>query len=380
MRNFLFTTCTAVLLSACVTTNEDKGITTRWKKEVAFNIENFAYTQTEIEAGANRGEASYQFLLGRLYEQGQGVEQDYIKAEYWYLKAAKKGYIYAQDSLGWIYEYQYDLFEKLNKSAYWYRLAAEQGYASAQNSLGFFYAHGTAVKLNYKTAYSWFLKASKQGFAPAQRNIGNLYKEGLGVKRDFNAAAGWYLKAAKNGDGMAANYLGEFYRDGLGVEQNQQIAIEWFKKASERNSYSGKQNLISLNALSFEQNHALAVNGNSQAQYELCHMYFNGEEVEVNYKRAVKWCTKSAIQGQVLAQESLARMFYGGTVIEQNYQSAYIWAMIARAQNAELEPLLAAFRAELTKQEQIEAKRKYSSCLPPSSIYLDCPQPQILDH
>ena len=40
---------------------------------------------------ANNGDAKAQSDLGWMYETGNGVSQDYIKAVEWYLKAARQG-------------------------------------------------------------------------------------------------------------------------------------------------------------------------------------------------------------------------------------------------------------------------------------------------
>jgi len=380
MKKLLFSLCIVVWLSACTTINKDKGVTARWHKEVVFNNdEKPTLSFKEASIGARKGNASYQAQLGQMYEYGSEVEQDYDKAEYWYLKAAKQGNTFAQDGLGWIYQYPNSKFHKLIESTYWYRQAAEQGYAPSQDSLGFAYMHGIGIKKDYKKAISWYTKASEQNYAPAQRNLGRLYEKGHGVKKDYVIAVNLYRKAADNGDGRAANYLGIMYRDGIGIQQDRQLALEWFKKSSDKNDYEGTQNFNSLIQLSYAQYSALAMSGNAHAQRELCHMYFNGHEVEVDYERAVMWCTKSAILGYAEAQEDLSRMFLGGSIIKQNYQSAYIWAMAASAQNRELESLATSIRKELTDQELQEAKERYSFCLPPYSKYQSCPKPELLD-
>ncbi len=341
MKKLLFSLCICVWLPACTVTNEDMGKTTRWQKEVMFNGDNPTLSFKEAKFRAQRGDVNSQYQLAQMYEHGKEVGIDYRKAEYWYLKAA------------------------------------EQGYAPAQNSLGFAYRFGTGIKQDYATSIFWYLKASEQNYAPAQRNLGITYEKGYGVQKDYLTAAEWYRKAAENGDGRAANYLGVLYRDGLGVKQDQQLASKWFKKAADKNDYEGKQNFISLNRLSFAQYLVLAKEENAQAQQQVCHMYVDGNEVEVDYGKAVKWCTKSAILGYVNAQEDLARMFLGGSIIEQDYQSAYIWAMVASAQDSKLKSLATSISEELTDQELLEAKHKFKSCLPPHSRYQDCPKPKI---
>ena len=45
---------------------------------------------------AKRGDAKAQFELGIMYQNGEGMPQDYNKATYWYQKAAEKGNAGAQ--------------------------------------------------------------------------------------------------------------------------------------------------------------------------------------------------------------------------------------------------------------------------------------------
>ncbi len=52
---------------------------------------------------AEQGNARAQFVLGTMYNNGQGVTQDYAEAVKWYRKAAEKGYARAQFSLGTMY-------------------------------------------------------------------------------------------------------------------------------------------------------------------------------------------------------------------------------------------------------------------------------------
>jgi TPR repeat protein len=48
-----------------------------------------------------------QFNLGLLYENGQGVPQDYLQARQWYAKAAALGCADAQSRLGRLYKFRH---------------------------------------------------------------------------------------------------------------------------------------------------------------------------------------------------------------------------------------------------------------------------------
>ncbi|MEZ8101133.1 tetratricopeptide repeat protein [Vibrio bivalvicida] len=123
----------------------------------------------------------------------------------------------------------------------------------------------------------------------------------------------------------------------------------------------------------------MARDGDPNAQLQLCHMYFNGEQVESDYHKAVEWCTQSAMNGQVDAQENLAKMFLGGLIIKQDYQSSYIWSTIAAQKNQGADTILTTLKRELTESEINEAKQKYALCLDLKPNYSNCPIPILLD-
>jgi TPR repeat protein len=79
-----------------------------------------------------------------MYDNGQGVTQDYKESVKWYTKAA------------------------------------EQGNDSAQCNLGVMYNNGEGVPQDYKEAVKWYTKAAEQGYAQAQYNLGLMYYNGQG--------------------------------------------------------------------------------------------------------------------------------------------------------------------------------------------------------
>ena len=81
-------------------------------------------TTQEILNAANQGHANAQYSLGLMYEDGEGVPQDYSNAMEWYLKAGN------------------------------------QGDAKAQHKLGGMYGNGKGVSQDYSKAMEWYLKAA----------------------------------------------------------------------------------------------------------------------------------------------------------------------------------------------------------------------------
>ena len=76
---------------------------------------------------AEQGHAGAQYNLGVMYDEGEGVPQDYAEA------------------------------------AKWYRRAAEQGHAAAQNNLGVMYRSSHGVPQDHREAYIWFFLAAANG-------------------------------------------------------------------------------------------------------------------------------------------------------------------------------------------------------------------------
>ena len=128
---------------------------------------------------AEQGDASAQFNLGLMYDNGQGVKQDDVDA------------------------------------VKWYRKAAEQGYAKAQFNLGVMYHNGLGVKQDDVEAVKWYRKAAEQGYADAQANLGSSYSAGRGVRQDKGQAKEWFGKACDNGYQKGCEVYGKLNRGEL---------------------------------------------------------------------------------------------------------------------------------------------------------------------
>lgn len=123
------------------------------------------------------GNAQAEYLMGRMYAQGQGVPEDDYRAYAWYRKAADAG------------------------------VAAARGFARAELDLGNMYALGQGVKRDEAQALSWARKAAGHGDMHAQDQMGDRYADGNGVPKDKGKAVAWYRKAAAQGDRYAADAL-----------------------------------------------------------------------------------------------------------------------------------------------------------------------------
>lgn len=84
---------------------------------------------------ALRGDAEAQFLVGVLYENGSGVEQNDTKAAEWFEKSAKQGHMDAQYNIGLMYASGRGVKEDMSVAAQWLQLASDQGDQEAEKVL-----------------------------------------------------------------------------------------------------------------------------------------------------------------------------------------------------------------------------------------------------
>lgn len=112
---------------------------------------------------AQQGNADAQFNLGTMYDEGEGVPEDYKEALKWYQMAAEQGHEAAQTILGAIYSVGRGVTQNFKEAAKWDRLAAEQGSATAQFNLGWLYKMGDGVPQDYVRAHMWFNIATANG-------------------------------------------------------------------------------------------------------------------------------------------------------------------------------------------------------------------------
>lgn len=183
-------------------------------------------------AEAEKGVMASQLDLGKAYQYGRGVGQDYKKALFWYEKAAEQGDAEAQRPLGALYEMGQGVAQDFSKAAFWYEKAGEQGLARAQVNLGILYEKGQGVEKNPEKAFFWYQKAAVQGYGRGLNHLGMLYEKGLGVKRDVNQALHLYKQGAEAKYSKAMLNLGRIYEHGAeGVEKNLLVASAWYEWA-----------------------------------------------------------------------------------------------------------------------------------------------------
>src|SRR5665647_3488122 len=109
------------------------------------------------------------------------IERDYTLAFQYFTEAAEQGGAFFQYNLGYMYYDGQGIDQDKKIAAAWFTKAAEQGYKDAQYTLGKMYDNGDGIGEDKKVAAEWFSKAAEQGDAEAQDTLGWMYATGEGV-------------------------------------------------------------------------------------------------------------------------------------------------------------------------------------------------------
>jgi len=170
--------CFLLVVSATAWAGFDEGY-------AAYQKGDYATALQEWQPLAEQGNASAQYNLGWMYDNGKGVQENGVEAAKWYRKSAEQGNASAQYNLGLMYENGQGVQEDDAEAVRWYRKAAEQGHAAAQYNLGGMYASGEGLQENKVEAVRWYRKAAEQGDADAIGNLGWFIANGWGEAKDL---------------------------------------------------------------------------------------------------------------------------------------------------------------------------------------------------
>ena len=147
-------------------------------------------------------------------------------------KLAEAGNIEAQNQVGLLYNDGQGVPQNFERASLWFRKAAEQGHAGAQVNLGTLYFLGHGVSKSDQEALFWLRKAAGQRDALAFAKLGRMYERGRGVSQDLIQAHMWYNLSAAHGEKRAAEI-----RDALAkrmtpgqIADAQRLAVEWTSK------------------------------------------------------------------------------------------------------------------------------------------------------
>jgi len=129
----------------------------------AYRDKAFDRAYTLLRPWGEKGDREAQYYLGRMYENGEGRDENKEQAVKWYRASAEGGFARAQ-----------------------YKVAA-----------GYLYGYGP-VKKDEAKAREWLIKAAEGGYRRAQRILAEGYRRGeIGLPVDADKAAYWSKQAGR---------------------------------------------------------------------------------------------------------------------------------------------------------------------------------------
>lgn len=310
------------------------------KGQEAYKAGNFKRARAEWQLLANRGDPEAQFRLGRLYDRGEGVEQDKAKAVLWYKKAAAAGVTSAQYNLALAYYLGEGGPPDKTLAATWFRRAAEKGDGDARYALGNMYLNGEGV--NQDTAKGMILlrQGADAGDAAAQCILGTVFLDGLLVPKDLAQGIKLIQTSADQDCGAAQSVLGQCYYHGTGVKEDKVLAAKWLRRAAEK--------------------------GIPLAERWMGLLCSEGDGVPKDDAEATNWFRRAAQHGEVESQAMLGNRYYDGAGVPRDYEEAYFWYNIAAAAGSKPAATLrdAVGKLFLTQEQVTRAQKRASAWHP----------------
>jgi hypothetical protein len=268
-----------------------------------------------LEPQAKNGKADAQYLLGRMRENGQGIEASRERALFWYAKAAAQGHVQAKAALESLGGPPPDTGPKPMVGA---ALSPPSALTPARPTAAPTESERLLAMLEGRLPYDrarapQLVEALKRraetGHAESAAVLGAYYESPLAGKPDFSVAARWYARAVELGYPLAANNLGALHYDGRGVPQNYAEAARLYRIAAE--------------------------GGYAVAQYNLALMLGQGRGIAPDVPQMLDWLKKSAAQDYPRAQAQLARLTLDGLGVEKNpVEAGRLFLAAAQAGNA----------------------------------------------
>ena len=313
--------------------------------------QNYALSEKYLLMAANKDNTDAQAFLAYLFI----AMEDYSKAMVWARKAAQMEHPQACFALGRIYDEGLGVEVNHKEGLKWYEKAANGGDADAQNIVGNIYTDADFVKHDYKKAFENYQKAASQGHLYGMLNLGLCYQDGQGTDMDIIAAENWIRKAADGGLQDAIDILSSnpiynsqetpaMLDDSCDISDEETIklyeqvkntsdsdALLTLQNASDRNNPSAlcHLGLLYLEGTGVKKDLSLAIDllekavsyENAKAMNILAICYQFGNGVKANEKKAMDLYKQAAELGYSSAMENLGNL----CADRQDYKTAIKW-------------------------------------------------------
>ena len=230
---------------------------------------------------------------------------------------------YLNYRIGKMYEYGLGVTQDYNSAIEHYKLS-ENKYA--YNALGNIYKYGSGVETDYAKAFDYYMRSlsSKGGMPFASYAVGQAYELGQGVEKDLSSAHNFYAEAlkglekvfTKNHDDNISYKIGMMYLNGNGTDIDLECAEKYLLLSADSNNYKAQYMLGKLyqsdSKKDLQKAEKILIKGAENAQdktglceYSLGKLYLSQER----YDKAASYLERSAAKDNYYAAYTLGKLY-----------------------------------------------------------------------
>lgn len=230
---------------------------------------------------------------------------------------------YLNYRIGKMYEYGLGVTQNYNSAIEHYKLS-ENKYAYF--ALGNIYKYGSGVETDYAKAFDYYMRSlsSKGGMPFASYAVGQAYELGQGVEKDLTSAHNFYAEAltglekvfTKNHDDNISYKIGMMYLNGKGTDIDLECAEKYLLLSADSNNYKAQYMLGKLyqsdskKDLQKAEKNLIKGAENTQdktglCEYSLGKLYLSQER----YDKAASYLERSAAKDNYYAAYTLGKLY-----------------------------------------------------------------------
>lgn len=230
---------------------------------------------------------------------------------------------YLNYRIGKMYEYGLGVTQNYNSAIEHYKLS-ENKYAYF--ALGNIYKYGSGVETDYAKAFDYYMRSlsSKGGMPFASYAVGQAYELGQGVEKDLSSAHNFYAEAlkglekvfTKNHDDNISYKIGMMYLNGKGTDIDLECAEKYLLLSADSNNYKAQYMLGKLyqsdSNKDLQKAEKVLIKGAENTQdkaglceYSLGKLYLSQER----YDKAASYLERSAAKDNYYAAYTLGKLY-----------------------------------------------------------------------
>jgi SEL1 protein len=312
--------------------------------------------EDNFKPGLDKIAAKSAGFLGRMYMRGEGLQQDFDRAKFWFDRGISHGDAQSQYCLGLMLLRGYGVSKNIGKATDLFKASADQDYALSQVQLGVLFLDRGQPE-DVRVANDYFELAARYGNIEAQYYLAEMIHHGIGRDKACAQAVGLYKTVAEKAEPLVStwNEANNAYEDG-----DYELAFLGYLHAAEEGYESAQNNVAYLldtrqsmlsNILGIQEarsplmdNPALALifytrssrQGNMDSLVKMGDYYLDGIGTDLDIDKAVK-CYTGASEYHQSAQAlfNLGWMHENGVGLDQDFHLAKRYYDLALATNEE---------------------------------------------